>query len=87
VTQLAGLANRRLDQTILQNKPVDDRNWWLRQWREVRARAEVLGQPDGVRRAFGSDPGLAHWAAATLGFPAGRSAGWGPPHWDVRDGS
>jgi hypothetical protein len=84
-TALARAANRGLDQSLLQERPFDEREWWLRAWREVRGRALVLAQPAGVRRPYGSDAGFAHWASVSGVEALGRSQGWGMPHWSFRD--
>ncbi|MBN9119886.1 MAG: DUF1583 domain-containing protein, partial [Planctomycetes bacterium] len=83
---LAQALNLNLQQSSLQNKPFDGRDWWTRAYRSVRARAQVAAQPEGVRRAFGSDPGLAHWASVPSLNSWSRSQGWGAPHWSYDNG-
>ncbi|HSQ55917.1 MAG TPA: DUF1583 domain-containing protein, partial [Gemmata sp.] len=84
--ELAQVLNENVQQSILQNKPFDNRDWWMREYRAVRARASVAAQPDGVRRPFGSDDVFAHWGAVAGVNAASRSQGWNVPHWSVQDG-
>jgi tetratricopeptide (TPR) repeat protein len=82
-TMLAGLRK-----SSDQKKGFDTLSWWLPAVRAVKARVTVAAQPDGVRRPFGSDPGLRHWVPASgLEGSGDRRANDWPPHWTVRDGT
>jgi hypothetical protein len=86
-TELAQAANKNIEQALLFHIPFEDRDWWLRAWRSARARALVLAQPQELRRSYGTDPGLAHWASVSAVDALGRSQGWDVPHWFYCDGS
>jgi tetratricopeptide (TPR) repeat protein len=86
-TELAQAANKNLEPLILLNIPFEDRDWWLRAWRSARGRAQVLAQPEGVRRPYGSSAGFDHWASVPAADAMGRSQGWAVPHWSYRDGT
>jgi tetratricopeptide (TPR) repeat protein len=86
-TELAQSANKKLNDSMIQNRPFEERDWWLRAWRSTRSRALVLGQPEGLRRPYGSDPGFAYWASVPGVDSSGRSQGWSTPHWFYRDGT
>src|SRR5262249_17395138 len=75
---LAEALNRSLEQSMLQDKPFDQRDWWARACRAVRARAQVLAQPDG---------NFAHWASVPGLSASSRGQGWGVPHWTYQDGT
>ncbi len=85
-TDLIQVLNANIEQAMIRELPFDNREWWVRAYRQARARALVLGHPEGVRRAFGSDPGLAHWAAVSALDANSRGSGSNVPHWTVRDG-
>jgi hypothetical protein len=80
-TELAGIENKNIEQSITGFRPFEDRDWWLRQFRAVRARAEVLALTGGtpVRR----DEFVA-WAPVSGLTAEGRAAGWGAPVWATR---
>ncbi len=86
-TELAELENQNLDLSVRYFIPVEDREVWMRLWREARGRALVLAQPAAVRRPYGSDAGFAHWASVPSPTAASRAAGAGVPHWTYRDGT
>jgi tetratricopeptide (TPR) repeat protein len=86
VTKLLQSMNKNLEQAMMQNKQFEGRDWWVRYARYFRAQAMALGLPDGFRRAYGSDPGLAHWSPVASQNSWSRSQGWGTPHWVYRDG-
>jgi tetratricopeptide (TPR) repeat protein len=86
VNDLAQEMNLNLQQSNLQNRPFDNRDWWTRAYRSARARAIVAALPEGVTRPFASDPGLAHWASVPSLNSWSRSQGWGAPHWSYQAG-
>ena len=80
---------------MLHEKAFDDRDWWLREFRDARARAELKRLPVASR--------FVHWEQAEVPYtgqvfnnmgrqaayvpPAGRAQGAGVPRWALRDGS
>lgn len=87
VTELAEAMNQNLNQSFLQTMPFDTRDWWTRAYRSIRARAQVAGLPEGVRRPFGTDGNFAHWSSVPGIEASGRSQGWGVPHWSYQNGT
>jgi tetratricopeptide (TPR) repeat protein len=84
--ELANAMNARLEEAMIQKKEFEQREWWMRASRTIRSHLQVAGLPDGVRRDFGSDPGLAYWASVPLTNAAARSQGWSTPHWTYSNG-
>ncbi len=84
-TEIAETVNKSLEQSMIQDK-FSEREWWIRTWRPLRARALVLAQPDGIRRPFGSDTVFANWVSVPGLDSWSRSQGWNVPHWTFRDG-
>src|SRR5205814_9401678 len=71
---------------MVQLRPFDNRDWWVRAARLLRAKATVAGQPEGVRRPFGTDGNFAHWASVPGLDSWSRNQGWAPPHWAYEKG-
>jgi tetratricopeptide (TPR) repeat protein len=84
--ELADAMNKNIQKSILENKPFEPRDVWMRYYRQVRAIAAVAMAPDGSRR-FGSDEHLAHWAAVSNFDSWSRSQGFGAAHWTIKDKS
>jgi hypothetical protein len=55
--------------------------------RHLRARGQVLALPEALRRPFGSDPSLAHWAPVMPSGAGVGGTGSPPAHWLVQDGT
>src|SRR5262249_35863204 len=55
--------------------------------RHLRARGQVLALPEALRRPFGSDPRLAHWAPVLPRGVGEGGSGLPPAHWVVQDGT
>jgi hypothetical protein len=84
-TELARIENKNIERSIHEFRMFEDRDWWLREFRAVRARAEVLALAEADRRAAGAE--FAAWAPV-IGLTAeGRAAGWGAPVWATRGGA
>ncbi|QEL19722.1 DUF1583 domain-containing protein [Limnoglobus roseus] len=66
------------------NKTFDGRDTWSRYYHALKARADILANPDGSPR-FGSDAALVHWASVPNFDSWSRSQGMNAPHWSVRD--
>src|SRR5262249_35277097 len=64
-TELANALNKNLEQSMMQDRPFEDRDWWVRACRAARGQTIVAAQPEGVRRPYGSDAHFAHWAATS----------------------
>ena len=83
---LAQAMNANIEQSMIKNQMFEGRDWWVRAYRSARARLMVASQPESVRRAFGSDAGLAHWASVPGLDSSSRSQGWNIPHWSHQNG-
>ncbi len=83
--ELAEAMNKNVDASIVQNKMFEDRDWWMRAYRSVRARVQVASQPDDLRRPFGSDAGFTHWASVPGVDSMTRSHGSNTPHWTFQN--
>ena len=84
-TELARIENRNIEQSIVSFRPFEDRDWWLREFRAVRARAESLALPEADRRL--AETGFAAWASVSGLIAEGRAEGWGVPVWTTRGGA
>jgi tetratricopeptide (TPR) repeat protein len=84
--ELVEAMNQNVNNSIVQNKPFDNRDWWFRSYRALRARVQVQLQPEGVRRPFGSDTNFAHWVSVPGVNANNRSQAWSIPHWYYKDG-
>jgi hypothetical protein len=85
-TDLTNAMNENLNASMVQNKPFDTRDWWVRACRALRARTTVAALPDGVRRPFGADDNFAYWSSVPGLDSWSRSQGWGVPHWSFQNG-
>jgi tetratricopeptide (TPR) repeat protein len=56
---------KKLEQAIIQNISLPDRDLWIRHVRQARAAAQVLGLPEKLRVPFGTDPNLRYWDAVS----------------------
>ena len=83
---LAGAMADGVKKTTDEKKSFDALGWWSQATAMVKGRTTAAALPDGVRRPFGSDPGLTHWVPAS-GLESGRDGVWSPAHWAVRDGT
>lgn len=80
-TELADVMSRNIEKAIVDNQSFDDRDWWFKVFRFVRAQGQVKSQPEGVRRPFGSNDVFAHWTAAQGVTPGQRNGVSHVPHW------
>ena len=60
-TDLARAENKTIEQSMTQQRPFEDRDWWMRAFRAARARAELLALAPEDRRV--ADAGFEHWAS------------------------
>jgi hypothetical protein len=77
---------RQVEQAMVQQIPMPDRDNWSRRVRQARAAALVLGLPRERRAPFGTDPGLESWAPVSQNWAMPRGIGAPRPHWSAADG-
>ncbi|CAN5234926.1 hypothetical protein BH10PLA2_BH10PLA2_04590 [soil metagenome] len=77
--------NKNLEKSVVEKKIFDQRDWWLRACREICARVELHGFPDGQRLVNSSDSPFTHWASVPVS--ANSLITGGIPRWIMRDGA
>ena len=78
-------ANKNLEEAVTNEKPFEQRDWWLRAFREVRARAELKHLAEAERPNVGGESRFVHWVSVPTIHD--RAMGAGVPHWLLRDGA
>ena len=74
---LAQAENKNIERSITQERPFEERDWWLRAFRAARVRAEVTVPPAP----------LVYWTPQAGLSAQSRSQGWDVPLWTVREGT
>jgi hypothetical protein len=77
-TALLQAMNQKLQDSMLQNKPFNNREWWVRTLRSARSKVLVAGKPAN---------GFAHWDSVPAITSWTRSQGMGLPYWVYENGT
>jgi tetratricopeptide (TPR) repeat protein len=86
VAALLEAANKKLNEAVIKEIVAEDREWWLRAFRDLRADLELKRLPDAERWASAVDR-FVHWTSVPGLSSATRSLGAGLPRWVLRDGA
>jgi tetratricopeptide (TPR) repeat protein len=86
VAALLQAANKKLEEAVIKEIVPEDREWWMRVFRDLRANLELKRLPDAERWTT-AEGRFVHWATVP-GLNSGtRSLGAGVPRWLLRDGA